>query len=213
MKNQKLLIWENSQQIKNHRLAYESFIPQLKVNLDHLKAITGAKMDETLFQDCLSGCKLLKENLIAESETKINKEPDNDLKEFFAEKLQSKIKKIDLIYQEIKTAKEANSNSYDSVYINPQLLSFKNGHIIFNDQPIVEENSIFIDTEAKQLLYSRAEKIKELIEEFEESLQKLANGQKYHCIHSSRYSDRVFLSIDDNYEVNIEPFPFDAIKE
>jgi hypothetical protein len=211
MKNQKLLIWENSQNIKNHRLAYESFISSLKINLDHLKAITGQKIDERMFQDILKGCDLLKKNLITESEAKIQKEPDSDLKEFFAEKLQAKIKKIDIVYQEIKAAKETKSSSIDSVYINNELLSFKNGHIIFNDEPVVAENSIFIDSEAKRLLYSQAENIKTLIEEFEKTVQELTAGQ-FHCIHSASFSDRVFLQLSTNYEIEINPFAFDVIE-
>jgi hypothetical protein len=212
MKNQKLLIWENSQNIKKHRLAYSTFIEALKVNLDLLKAITGQKLDEKLFQDILNGCELVKANVSAESEAKIQNEKDPDLKELFAEKLQSKIQKIDVIYQQIKTAKETKSSSIDSIHINNQLLSYKNGHIIFDETPIIKENSIFLDSEAKQLLYSQAENIKNLIEEFERSVQKLTN-KKQHCINYAGYSDNIFLQIDHNYGIEINPFAFDAIEE
>lgn len=211
MKTQKLVIWENTQAIKNHRLAYESFISSLKVNLDHLKAITGQKLDEAMFRDALTGCEALKENIKKQSEAKIQAEPDGDLKELFAEKLEAKIKKIEQISEQIQKAKQTKSTALDSVFIDAKLLSFKNGHIIFDEKPIIEMYSISLDTEQKQCLYGRAENIQNLIQEFEIEVQGLTGGQ-FHCINYAGFSDRIFLQLADDYTVEINPFAYDAIK-
>ena len=212
MKKSNKIIWQNEQAVKNYKTAYEMFIKSLKVKIEQLEPYTGKTIDEVLFYDILTGCSFVKKNLISETEIRIQKQEDPDIREILAEKLELKINKVDQISQEIEAAKSIKFNALDPVFIDAKLLIFNNGNITWNEQPIIEMYSIFIHSEIRQQLFEEANKIKSDIDSFEKKVQLLTKGQ-YHCIHSNRYSDRVFLSLDDNYGVNLDPFAIDSLEE
>jgi hypothetical protein len=208
--NEHKIIWEDSNAIAKHRKAYAQLIEELKKRLTELEPYSG-KLSQELFIDILTGCKLLKEKVIANTNQRRNAATDPDVKDLISDRLKIKLQHITNISAEIEKAKTVKFGTFDVVVIEVALLNFSEKAITWNEEPILEKLTITAGTGARLEVYQAALKLQANIEAFDELVQKATN-KTFHGLHSDRWSDTCVLELNDLYEAKINPFIIDRIK-